>query len=133
MKIFVFSLFVVLLVLAGCQSNVIDNSTIVEVGSVSFQDDVLPIFLSTCGGSGCHVNEAVNRVELTNYQATINSFAETYNTALVLPGNVAGSPLIDKILANPRFGVRMPDSAPPLTNAQIEIISTWVEDGALDN
>lgn len=119
--------------LSACQSKVIDNSTIVEVEMVSFADDVLPIFVSTCGGTGCHINEAVNQVELTNYQRTISSFAETYNKALVIPGDVAGSPLIDKILANPQFGIRMPDGGPPLSNTQIETISTWVEEGALNN
>ena len=119
--------------LSACQNKVIDNSAIVEVEVASFANDVLPIFLATCGGAGCHVNEAVNGVELTNYQATINSFAETYNKALVIPGDVVGSPLIEKIRANPSFGVRMPDGAPPLSNTQIETISTWVEEGALNN
>ena len=121
------------LLLSACQSKVIDNSAIVEVEMVSFANDVLPIFLNTCGGVGCHVNESVNGVDLTNYQTTINSTAETYNKALVIPGDVAGSPLVEKIRANPSFGVRMPDGAPPLSNTQIETISTWVEEGAQNN
>jgi len=100
---------------------------------VSFADDILPIFLNTCGGVGCHVNDSVNGVELTNYQATLNSTAETYNKDLVIPGDVAGSPLVDKILANPQFGIRMPDGGPPLSTTQIQTISTWVEEGALNN
>ena len=119
--------------LSACQNNVIDNSAIVVVEMVSFSEDVLPIFLATCGGAGCHVNESVNGVELTNYQTTLNSTAETYNTSLVIPGNVAGSPLVEKIRANPAFGVRMPDGAPPLSTTQIETISTWVEEGAQNN
>ena len=133
MKIKILGALCMVLFLSACQSEVIDNSTIVEVEMVSFADDVLPIFLATCGGAGCHINEAVNQVELTNYQAVINSFAETYNTSLVIPGDVAGSPLIEKILANPSFGVRMPDGGPPLSNIQIETISSWVEEGALNN
>lgn len=80
-----------------------------------------------------HVNDSVNGVELTNYQATLNSTAETYNKDLVIPGDVAGSPLVDKILANPQFGIRMPDGGPPLSTTQIQTISTWVEEGALNN
>lgn len=133
MKLTFFSALLALLFLSACQSEVIDNSMVVEVEVVSFANDVLPIFLNTCGGVGCHVNESVNGVELTNYQAVINSFAETYNKAMVVPGDVAGSPLIEKILANPTFGVRMPDGGPPLSNTQIETISTWVEEGALNN
>ncbi|MBX2820228.1 MAG: hypothetical protein KTR29_11125 [Rhodothermaceae bacterium] len=133
MRVHIFITFLAASMLSACQSKVIDNSTIVEVEMVSFADDVLPIFVSTCGGTGCHINEAVNQVELTNYQRTISSFAETYNKALVIPGDVAGSPLIDKILANPQFGIRMPDGGPPLSNTQIETISTWVEEGALNN
>ena len=133
MKINILSVLFAVLFLSACQNKVIDNSAIVEVEMVSFANDVLPIFLNTCGGVGCHVNDSVNGVELTNYQATINSTAETYNKALVIPGDVAGSPLVEKILANPSFGVRMPDGAPPLSNTQIETISTWVEEGALNN
>lgn len=133
MKVNILSVLFAVLFLSSCQNKVIDNSAIVEVEMVSFANDVLPIFLNTCGGVGCHVNESINGVELTNYQATINSTAETYNKALVIPGDVAGSPLIEKILANPSFGVRMPDGAPPLSNTQIETISTWVEEGALNN
>jgi len=132
-RVHIFSTVLVALVLSACQSKVIDNSTIVEVEMVSFADDILPIFLNTCGGVGCHVNDSVNGVELTNYQATLNSTAETYNKDLVIPGDVAGSPLVDKILANPQFGIRMPDGGPPLSTTQIQTISTWVEEGALNN
>ena len=133
MRIHIFIPLLAASVLSACQSKVIDNSTIVEVEMVSFAEDVLPIFLNTCGGVGCHINDSVNGVELTSYQATINSTAETYNKALVIPGDVAGSPLVDKILANPQFGIRMPDGGPPLSTTQIQTISTWVEEGALNN
>ena len=133
MKLYLSYSLLALLLVSACQNKVIDNSAIVEVEVVSFANDVLPIFESTCGGEGCHINESVNQVELTNYQTTINSFAETYNKAMITPGDVAGSPLVEKLLANPAFGVRMPDGGPPLSNTQIEIISTWVEEGALNN
>ena len=119
--------------LSACQNNVIDNSAIVEVEMVSFANDVLPIFRNSCGGVGCHINESVGGVELTNYQTTTSSTSASYNSPLVIPGDVAGSPLVDKLLVMPEIPPRMPIGAGPLSNEQIAIISTWVEEGALNN
>ncbi len=120
-------------VLVGCQTRVIDNSTLVEVEGVSFASEVLPIFQATCGGTGCHIGESVGGVDLTSYQATVNSISASYNAPLVVAGNAAASPLVDKLLGTPQFGARMPDGRPPLSAEQIATIRAWVDEGAENN
>ena len=122
------------LVLTACQSKVIDNSMIVEpVGTVSYADDVQPLFDRTCGGNGCHINEAENGVNVTNYQQTITSVGSSYNSLIVIPGDGDGSPLVDKLGLRPRFGSRMPLGNATLTGTEIAIIKAWVDEGANDN
>ena len=73
-----------------------------------------------------------NGVLLTNYDAVIASFGTRYRQLVVVPGDAAGSPLFDKISqARPRFGLRMPTRPPALTNAEIETIRRWIDEGAL--
>ena len=119
--------------LTACQSEVIDNSMIVNVDNVSFEEDVLPILLMTCGGGNCHVEESTNGVNVSNFQQLMTSVGTQYNSGIVIAGNGAGSPLVEKLRPNPSVGERMPLDAPTLTNAQIETIETWIDEGAEDN
>ena len=133
-KINVFIFLIALIAASGCQSKLIDNSgTIVEVEMVSFSDDVLPIFMSSCGGSGCHINEAASGVELTTFQAAINSEGASYGRRVIDPGNDTGSPLVEKLFPSPDFGSQMPIGAPALSTDQVTTIRTWIREGALDN
>jgi hypothetical protein len=51
---------------------------------------------------------------------------------LVVPGDAAGSLLIQKFSDAPPCGAKMPIGR-PLTEAQIKQIETWINDGAMDN
>ena len=121
------------LTLMACQSEKIDNSMLVNVNGVSFSSDVLPIFQASCGGNGCHINESISGVNLTNYASTIGSVGNQYNEAVVKPGDGAGSALVDKLGLRPQFGLRMPDGRPALAANQIAAVRTWIDEGALDN
>ena len=124
----------VLVLFAGCQSEIIDNAgTIVEVEMVSFASDVLPIFMDSCGGVGCHIGENASGVNLTNYQATINSVGASYGTRVVLPRDGTGSPLVEKLFPSPSFGSQMPLARPALSDEAVRTIRTWIDEGALDN
>lgn len=123
-----------LIVLSACQSEKIDNSMIVEpVDEVSFAVDIQPILTNGCGGFGCHVGESTNGVEVTNYAQVMTSQALQYGGPLVIPGNGAESPLVDKLGPNPQFPSRMPLGRAPLTATQISLIRTWIDEGAQDN
>lgn len=122
------------LLASACQSRKIDNTMVVDPDEpVRYAQDIQPILTTTCGGAGCHIDESVNGVELTNYQQVMSSIGEQYGAAIVEPGDPGASPLVDKVEPDPQFGTRMPLGRPPLTAQQVMLIRTWIEDGAKNN
>jgi hypothetical protein len=122
------------LVLAACQRETIDRSMLLPPGTpVSFSNDIRPLFVGTCGGSGCHVGEAGSGVALATYGQLMGSVGAQYGTPIVSPGHPAESPLLDKLGVRPRFGVQMPPGKPPLSVLEIAFIRAWIEQGAPDN
>lgn len=122
------------LLLAACQSEKIDNSMVVDpVDEVSFSLDIQPILTRSCGGFGCHVGERTNGVELTNYAQIMTSQGLQYGGLIVIPGNGAESPLVDKLGPNPQFPSRMPLGSAPLNATEVALIRTWIDEGAQDN
>jgi hypothetical protein len=51
----------------------------------------------------------------------------------VVPGKPEESLLLQKVLPDPPCGLRMPNGGAPLTDAQNELIRSWITAGALDN
>jgi hypothetical protein len=100
---------------------------------VSYSQQVAPIFQASCAGSGCHVNNSRNGVELTTYSTTMASVGTNYGSKVVIAGNASLSPLVDKIEANPANGARMPDGRAALSQAKIDLIRRWINEGALNN
>ena len=101
---------------------------------VSYSDDIQPIFSGNCATSGCHNSGTQqNGVNLSSYDAVMNSEGQRYGRLIVDPGNPDNSPLVDKIEPNPEFGVRMPENGAPLSDAEIDSIRAWIEDGAENN
>lgn len=122
------------LLLTACQSRKIDNTLLVDPDeAVSFSQDVLPIFTTSCGGGGCHIDQSVSGVNLSSYQHVVNSQGQQYGEHVVLPDDAANSPLIDKLRPDPRFGGRMPPDRSPLSAEQIALIRTWIDEGAPDD
>ncbi len=122
------------LTVSACQSRKIDNTMIVDPGApVSYARDIQPLFSSSCGGAGCHINQSVNGVELTNYQQVMSSIGVQYGEAIVDPGDPDSSPLVDKIEPTPQFGTRMPQNRAPLSAQKITLIRTWIAEGAANN
>ena len=139
------SIFLAAVLITGCSSDS-DNGSIVgpitdieENGGggsdmqVSFATQVLPIFSSSCSGSGCHNPGAASGVSLASWSSTISTQGSQYGGAIVLAGNAAGSPLIDKLGSSPRFGSRMPLGRGALSSSQVQIITDWINQGALNN
>jgi hypothetical protein len=121
------------LIFSACQSEKIDNSLIVDPGNdVSYAADVQPIFDASCGGSGCHVGETTNGVNLSTHADATGSIGLQYG-AIVISGDGAGSPIIDKIGPGPRQGSRMPLGRGALSTADIATIRAWIDEGAANN
>ena len=102
---------------------------------VSFSEDIQPIFNGNCALSGCHDSGTQESgVNLSSYEAALNSVGVQYGTEIIDPGNPNNSPIVDKISSeNPQQGERMPLNAQPLSDAEIDSIIAWIDDGAPDN
>jgi mono/diheme cytochrome c family protein len=96
----------------------------VATGDVSFTNDVLPILLTSCGQ--CHgVREVKEGLDLTTHAGIM---AGSFNGAVITPGNANDSYLVQQIIDG-----EMPKRGPKLTAEQIQIITDWVNQGALNN
>lgn len=106
--------------------------------TVSYADDLLPLLeMSGCMTSGCHGGTFVSsRFDLSTYEGIFGpgDGAEVLMTCNVIPGDPDGSYLLEKLTQdNPRFGDRMPLFQTPLSADQIELIRTWIAEGAQNN
>ena len=99
---------------------------------VSFTDDVLPIFVTRCAKSGCHVGATpVVGLGLDSF-AALEARNMTTNRRIYVPGQAIKSLLVYRIEGT--LGIRMPLDGPPfLPDEQIQLIRDWIDEGALDN
>ncbi len=118
---------VVIVMLAGflltgvfsCRHDTGDLSGFTEV---CFERDVLPIFQTSCGLSGCHQKGGgESNYILTNYQGILNG---------VTPGKPESSPAYTALSAIWSEGMMPPDQ--PLSLNNRTIIRLWIEQGALN-
>ena len=102
---------------------------------VSFSEDIQPIFNGNCAVSGCNDSGTQeNGVNLSSYDAALNSVGVNYGTEIIDPGSPNNSPIVDKISnEDPEFGERMPLNRQPLSDAEIDSIIAWIDDGAQNN
>lgn len=110
-------------------------------GTVSLANDIQPIFTSRC--SGCHRDGsstsnggiAIRLVEGRSRATLVNQASALDPLWIqVIPGDATNSLLIQKLTSDtPPVGQRMPRNSSPLEQAQIDLIATWINEGALDN
>jgi len=88
-----------------------------------FTKDILPILRSNCGMSGCHSGKSgAEDYDFTNYYGTMQA---------VNAGDASNSKLIEVMGKTGRN--RMPPSGyPAMSTAQIQLISKWINEGALN-
>lgn len=92
--------------------------------SVYFNSQILPFLISNCSTSGCHdVASHEDGVILTSYDYLMGS-------DIVQPGNPNDGDLME-VLTTSDPGDRMPPPpAAPLSSQQIQLIQTWIAQGA---
>ena len=92
--------------------------------TVSFATDILPIIESRC--INCHGGDR------TEKGLSLKTFADlmagSENGAVIVAGDAAHSKLVELVVTQ-----KMPKRGPKLTPPQIEAITNWVNQGALDN
>lgn len=112
------------------------------VPPVSFATNVMPIFTQNCALLGCHSGGVPAGGMLLTGAASdvrarlVNVAAVGHPNAIrVIPNNADSSYIIRKLEGGPNIvGVRMPASGPPyLPQSTVDIIRTWISQGALNN
>jgi uncharacterized membrane protein len=101
-----------------------DTSTPCDPTKIYFQQQVLPILVSNCAMSGCH-DDASHKEGVV-----LTSYSKVMATGEIRAGNPGNSKLY-KVIVDNDPGDRMPQPPQnPLTAQQIQIISTWIQQGA---
>jgi len=105
--------------------------------TVSYANDVVPLLSrSGCLSTGCHGDIFPSSMfTLWTYE---NSFvpgdeASALELCPIVPGDPDSSYMLEKLRPAPRSGVRMPVIGPPLSDEEIELIATWIREGAANN
>jgi len=94
---------------------------------VSFQSQIRPIFQQR-GCDGCHGGNGGLFV-----QTVAQLLQGGSHGSAIVPGKADSSNLIKKLSPNPPFGDRMPQGGPYLPDSTIQIIRTWINQGAKNN
>ena len=91
------------------------------VCAVDYNSEIQPIFNANC--IGCHGGSG---------GLTLTSYSDLMGNDVVDPGNSAASKLIQK-LKGTASGSQMPKNQDPLNDTVINLIETWINEGAKDN
>ena len=101
-----------------------DPAAEVPVASVSFVNDVLPVFVNSC--NECHGGKQIKEgLDLRTYESVM---AGSFNGTVIVAGDSAQSLLVELVTKG-----KMPKRGPKLTAEQIQIIRDWIDAGALNN
>jgi hypothetical protein len=125
-------LLLLLALLAGCKDAGIEPqpdpvTPPPPAGTVSFSHNVLPI-LTVQGCVSCHGGSGGLIVG-----TVADLLAGGNHGPAVIPGDAAGSNLVKKLVAPPPFGERMPLGGFQLPDSTINVIRTWINQGAKNN
>jgi hypothetical protein len=92
--------------------------------SISFANDVLPIFENRC--IKCHGGEQMKKnLDLKTYASLMTG---SENGSVLTPGDAANS-----LLAQQLINGKMPKKGPKLTPNEMRLVIDWINAGALNN
>lgn len=98
---------------------------------ISFKSDIMPVIQKKC--MNCHntEDESPSGLYLDNYIELMKG--ESKHGPVVKPKKGEESVLIKKLRGTATFGKQMPRGKKPLDEETIEMISTWIDQGAKNN
>ena len=130
----------------GCDNACGDGLICVDGGcqceateTISFLTDIEPLIVDNCALSGCHAPPQMQvglDLRVTKVYTSLVGVpsAQCGTTLRVEPGNPGGSYLLDKLRGVELCdGMQMPLNADPLSVADIQRVSDWICQGALEN
>jgi len=94
--------------------------------TVYFSRDILPVMISNCAKSGCH--DETTRAD----GVILNTYANVFGTGDIKPGDPEDSDLYERLVDDDLEDRMPPSPAPPLDQTQIDLIYTWILQGAQD-
>lgn len=97
-----------------------------ESDTVFFSRDIAPLLVASCQGCHLQTNQVRNGLSLDNFTRLLQGGGAG---PLLAPGEPENSLLIKK-LRGMADGQRMPLNRPAWSDEQIELISTWIREGA---
>ncbi|MBK5286521.1 MAG: hypothetical protein JJE25_14070 [Bacteroidia bacterium] len=103
------------------------QTVVCDPDTVYFQNDILPLFISNCAKSGCH--------DLITHKEGIilNNYSNIMTTGEIRPFDVSHGDIYEVITeSDPDKIMPSPPNA-QLTQDQINMIYTWINQGALNN
>lgn len=95
--------------------------------SIYFQEQVLPIFQSSCAIEGCHDQAS------SEEGYVFDSYEGIMDSDEIEPGDNDNGKIVDVIQESDPDDVMPPPPNAPLTQGQIQIILDWIDQGALNN
>ena len=109
-----------------------------EPTSVSFSQEIQPIFGDSCALPTCHMGPinagGMNLTQEQSYSSIVNVPSSQRPSVLrIKPFEPNNSYLIHKIKGENINGFRMPQDLPPLSVEVIALFENWVKQGALNN
>lgn len=114
--------------------------TCADTGSISFQNDVQPIFTANCATRGCHSGlrpqEGLDLSPGNAYGATVGVATTQCSgrRVRVSPGDPSQSYLMNKLLGkNICTGSQMPKAGTSLSQSDLDTIGAWICAGAANN
>jgi hypothetical protein len=99
-------------------------ATEAPVSGVSFANEVMPVLDNSC--NECHGGKQIKEgLDMRTYEGLM---VGSFNGPVLVAGNSADSFLVQQVING-----KMPKRGPKLTAEQIQIISDWIDAGALNN
>jgi len=95
-----------------------------SLGQVDYNLEIQPIFNMSC--TSCHENGGIyqNGLDLTSYDNLMAG--DSNNGPVIIPGDHENSPLWQKV----NSGAMPPGNDPNLNSDEIDLIATWIDEGA---
>jgi mono/diheme cytochrome c family protein len=104
-----------------------NNGIPCDPDTVYFQNDVLPLLMSSCGIIGCHDAQTAQK------EVILTSYFHVMQSDVVEPFDPESSDMWEHITEDDPDKRMPPPPAQPLNSQQKDIIYSWIAQGALDN
>ena len=118
---------VLVVTVGGSASNNAGFTLRAATAAVSFSQRILPLFTRY----GCYECHGGNGGLIVHTVAQLMQGGD--HGPAITPGDADGSLLIKKLLTPPPFGSRMPFGSPALPDTTVQVIRTWINQGAPNN